>query len=178
MSVLSTFTNSPHQVLQRPDGNYDLYINGQVAKNGVNLTGPQVEQLVRTRVDGAYRAKLAEIQAARGEEAFKSDLRTREEASKQYLQGLREANNELIKGNFDLAKKKLENAGFKGITLGDGRAFYSNAAGDAYIIDPETKTISIGGNTATVGPGATRVAGINTSGIWSAVNAPQQVTER
>lgn len=178
MSVLSTFTNSPHQVLQRPDGNYDLYINGQVAKNGVNLTGPQVEQLVRTRVDSAYRSKLAEIQAARGEEAFKSDLRIREESSKQYLTGLREANNELIKGNFDLAKKKLENAGFKGITLGDGRAFYSNAAGDAYIIDPETKTISIGGNTATVGPAATRIGGINTSGIWSAVNAPQQVTER
>jgi hypothetical protein len=144
----------------------------------VNLTGPQVEQLVRTRVDSAYRAKLAEIQTARGEEAFKSDLRTREKASEIYLTGLKEANKALIDGNFELAKKKLENAGFKGINLGDGRALYSNAAGDAYIIDPETKTISIGGNTATVGPGATRISGINTRGIWSAVNAPQQVTER
>jgi len=178
MSVLSTFTNSPHQVLQRPDGNYDLYINGEVAKNGVNLTGPQVEQLVRTRVDGAYRAKLAEIQSARGEEAFKSDLRTREEASKQYLQGLREANTELIKGNFQAAVKQMEMAGFKVVNLQEGKALMSNALGVSFLIDSETKTISIGGNTATVGPGATRIAGINTTGIWSAVNAPKQATER
>jgi hypothetical protein len=178
MSVLSTFTNSPHQVLQRPDGNYDLYINGQVAKNGVNLTGPQVEQLVRTRVDGAYRAKLAEIQAARGEEAFKSDLRTREKASELYLQGINKANEELIKGNFQASIKQMEMAGFKVVNLQEGKALMSNALGVSFLIDSETKTISIGGNTATVGPGATRIAGINTTGIWSAVNAPQQVTER
>jgi hypothetical protein len=178
MSVLSTFTNSPHQVLQRPDGNYDLYINGQVAKNGVNLTGPQVEQLVRTRVDSAYRSKLAEIQAARGEEAFKSDLRIREESSKQYLTGLREANNELIKGNFQAAIKQMEMAGFKPLSLGDGKALMANPRGETYLVDSETKTISIGGNTAQVGPSATRISGINTTGIWSAVNAPQQVTER
>lgn len=178
MSVLSTFTNSPHQVLQRPDGNYDLYINGQVAKNGVNLTGPQVEQLVRTRVDGAYRAKLAEIQSARGEEAFKSDLRTREKASELYLQGINKANEELIKGNFQASIKQMEMAGFKVVNLQEGKALMSNALGVSFLIDSETKTISIGGNTATVGPGATRIAGINTTGIWSAVNAPQQVTER
>jgi hypothetical protein len=178
MSVLSTFTNAPHQVLQRPDGNYDLYINGQVAKNGVNLTGPQVEQLVRSRVDAAYRAKLAEIQTARGDKAFESELKIREESSKQYLQGVREANAELIKGNFELAKKKMENAGFKATALSTGQISYSNPAGEIYIIDPETKTITIGGNTAQVGPTAARVSGINTTGIWSAVNAPQQVTER
>lgn len=178
MSVLSTFTNSPHQVLQRPDGNYDLYINGQVAKNGVNLTGPQVEQLVRTRVDGAYRAKLAEIQTARGEEAFKSDLRTREKASEIYLTGLKEAQNELIKGNFQASIKQMEMAGFKVINLQDGKALMSNARGDSFLIDSENKTISIGGNTATVGPSATRISGIDTRGIWSAVNAPRQVTER
>lgn len=177
MSVLSTFTLKPHQVMRRPDGNYDLYINGEVAKDGVNLTGPQVEQLVRTRVDSAYRAKLAEIQAKRGEAAFEAELEIRKESSKQYLQGIREANNELIKGNFQAAIKQMELSGFKAINLQDGKALMTNGQGDTYILNSETRTITIGGNTATIGPSADRIAGVRPSGVWSAVNAPK-VTER
>ena len=177
MSVLSTFTGSPHQVLQRPDGKFDLYVNGKVAKAA--LEGSQVEQLVRTQVDSEYRRQLASLQVERGTEEFKSNLRIREETNKavsnQTLQTAREVQLEIIRGNVKLAEKKLEMSGFKliGSGAGDGKAYYSNGLGDVFMIDGQNKTATINGATVDLGVNAQRVSGVDRS-IWSAVNAPQQ----
>jgi soluble lytic murein transglycosylase-like protein len=173
MSVLSTFTGSPHQVMQRPDGKFDLYVNGKVAKTA--LEGAQVEQLVRTQVDSEYRKQLANLQVERGTEEFKSNLKIREETSKQVLQSAREIQLEVIKGNTKLAEEKLKLAGFKliGSGAGDGKAYYSNGLGDVFMIDGQNKTATINGATVDLGVNAQRVSGVDRS-IWSAVNAPQQ----
>jgi hypothetical protein len=173
MSVLSTFTGSPHQVMQRPDGKFDLYVNGKVAKAA--LEGAQVEQLVRTQVDSEYRQQLARLQVERGTEEFKSNLKIREETSKQVLQSAREIQLEVIKGNTKLAEEKLKLAGFKliGSGAGDGKAYYSNGLGDVFMIDGQNKTATINGATVDLGVNAQRVSGVDRS-IWSAVNAPQQ----
>jgi hypothetical protein len=173
MSVLSTFTGAPHQVLQRPDGKFDLYVNGKVAKAA--LEGAQVEQLVRTQVDSEYRQQLARLQVERGTEEFKSNLKIREETSKQVLQSAREIQLEVIKGNTKLAEEKLKLAGFKliGSGAGDGKAYYSNGLGDVFMIDGQNKTATINGATVDLGVNAQRVSGVDRS-IWSAVNAPQQ----
>ena len=173
MSVLSTFTGSPHQVMRRPDGNFDLYINGKVAKAG--LDGAQVEQLVRTQVDSEYRQQLARLQAERGQERFKTDEEIRKETNKQVIQTAREIQLEIIKGNNKLAEEKLKLAGF---TLtpsgsGDGKAYYRNGLGDLFVVDPQTKTATINGTTVDLGVTAQRVSGVDRS-IWSSVNAPQQ----
>jgi hypothetical protein len=173
MSVLSTFTGSPHQVMRRPDGNFDLYINGKVAKAG--LEGPQVEQLVRTQVDSAYRQQLAAFQIKKAEKRFETDEDIRKETSKQVVQTAREIQLELIKGNNKLAEEKLKLAGF---TLtpsgsGDGKAYYRNGLGDLFVVDPQTKTATINGTTVDLGVTAQRVSGVDRS-IWSIVNAPQQ----
>ena len=173
MSVLSTFTGSPHQVMRRPDGNFDLYINGKVAKAG--LDGTQVEQLVRTQVDSEYRQQLAKLQTERGQERFKTDEEIRKETSKQVVQTAREIQLEIIKGNNKLAEEKLKLAGF---TLtpsgsGDGKAYYRNGLGDLFVVDPQTKTATINGTTVDLGVSAQRVSGVDRS-IWSSVNAPQQ----
>jgi hypothetical protein len=180
MSVLSAFTGAPHQVLQRSDGKgFDLYINGKVAKAG--LKGDQVEMLVRTQVDSEYRKQLAAVQAERGMEEYKSGLRMREETNKQVstqtLQTAREVQLEIIKGNNELAKKKLEMAGFKAVSTGasDGKVTYSNGLGEFFVVDTVGKEIEVNGVKVTVGPQAQRVSGVDTRSIWSSVNAPQQV---
>jgi hypothetical protein len=173
MSVLSTFTGAPHQVLRRNDGKFDLYINGKTAKAG--LDGAQVEQLVRTQVDSDYRKQLAQLQVERGTEEFKSSLKIREETSKQVLQSAREIQLEIIKGNTKLAEEKLKLAGFKliGSGAGDGKAYYSNGLGDVFMIDGQNKTATINNTTVDLGVTANRVSGVDRS-IWSTVNAPQQ----
>ena len=173
MSVLSTFTGSPHQVMRRPDGNFDLYINGKVAKAGLN--GAQVEQLVRTQVDSSYRQQLAALQTKQAEKRFETDEDIRKETSKQVIQTAREVQVEIIKGNNKLAEEKLKLAGF---TLtpsgsGDGKAYYRNGLGDLFVVDPQTKTATINGTTVDLGVSAQRVSGVDRS-IWSSVNAPQQ----
>ena len=177
MSVLSTFTGAPHQVLRRNDGKFDLYINGKTAKAG--LDGAQVEQLVRTQVDSDYRKQLAQLQVERGTKEFESNLKIREETSKQVatqtLQTAREIQLEIIKGNTKLAEEKLKLAGFKAVGTGasDGKITYSNGLGDLFVVDTQSKTATINGTTVDLGVTAQRVSGVDRS-IWSSVNAPQQ----
>jgi hypothetical protein len=173
MSVLSTFTGSPHQVMRRPDGNFDLYINGKVARAG--LDGAQVEQLVRTQVDSEYRQQLAKLQTERGTERFKTDEAIRLKVSEEVSRTAREVQLELIKGNVKMAEKKLELSGFKaiGTNSGDGKVIYSNGLGDMFVVDTQNKTMTINGATVDVGVNAQRVSGVDRS-IWSSVNAPQQ----
>ena len=172
LSVLSTFTNAPHQVLQRQDGNFDLYINGKVAK--VGLSGPQIEMLVRTQVDASYNQQLSALQAKQAEKRFETDEDIRKETSKQVLQTAREVQLKLIEGNVEMAKEKLRVSGFKlvGSGAGDGKAYYANGLGDIFIVDGTTKQVTINGTTVDTGPQAQRVSGVDRS-IWSIVNAPQ-----
>jgi hypothetical protein len=175
MSVLSAFTGAPHQVLQRPDGKgFDLYINGKVAKAG--LKGDQVEMLVRTQVDAEYRKQLASVQAERGMEEYKSNLRIREKASEITLNAAKEIQKAVVDGNVKLAEKKLEMAGFKAVSsgAGDGKVTYSNGLGEFFVIDTVNKEVEINGTKVTVGPQAQRASGIDTRSIWSSVNTPQQ----
>jgi hypothetical protein len=173
MSVLSTFTGSPHQVMRRPDGGFDLYINGKVAKAG--LDGAQVEQLVRTQVDSEYRQQLAKLQAERGQERFKTDEEIRKKTSEEVLRTAREVQLKLIEGNTKVAEEKLKLAGFKaiGTNSGDGKVIYSNGLGDVFVVDTQNKTTVINGATVDLGVNAQRVSGVDRS-IWSSVNAPQQ----
>lgn len=172
LSVLSTFTNAPHQVLQRQDGNFDLYINGKVAKAG--LSGPQIEMLVLTQVDASYKQQLAALQAEQAKERFKTDEAIRQETSKQVLQTAREVQLKLIEGNVKMAEEKLKASGFKlvGSGAGDGKAYYANGLGDIFIVDGTTEQVTINGTTVDTGPQAQRVSGVDRS-IWSVVNAPQ-----
>ncbi len=176
MSVLSAFTGSPHQVLRRPDGKFDLYVNGKATKAG--LDGTQVELLVKTQVDSEYRKQLATLQSERSMEEFKSRLRMAEETNKQVstqtLQTAREIQLEIIKGNTKLAEKKLEMAGFKAVATGagDGKVTYSNGLGDFFVVDTVNNQVEVNGVKLDVGPRAQRVSGVDRS-IWSTVNAPQ-----
>jgi hypothetical protein len=174
MSVLSTFTGAPHQVLSRNDGKFDLYINGKVAKSG--LEGPQVEQLVRTQVDTDYRQQLAKLQIERSAKRFDTDEEIRKKASEETLRSAREIQLEILKGNTKLAEEKIKLAGFKliGSGAGDGKAYYSNGLGDVFVIDGQNKTATINGAKVDLGVVAQQVSGVDRS-IWSTVNPPQQV---
>ena len=172
LSVLSAFTNAPHQVLQRQDGNFDLYINGKVAK--VGLSGPQIEMLVRTQVDASYNQQLAALQAKQSEKRFETDEDIRKETSKQVLQTAREAQLKLIEGNVKMDEENRRASRLKlvGSGAGDGKAYYANELGDIFVVDVTTKQDPINGTTVDTGPQAQRVSGVD-GGIWSVVNAPQ-----
>ena len=174
MSVLSTFTGAPHQVLSRNDGRFDLYINGKVAKAG--LEGPQVEQLIRTQVDSEYRQQFAALQIKRAEKRFDTDEEIRKKTSEEVLRSAREIQLEILKGNTKLAEEKIKLAGFKliGSGGGDGKAYYSNGLGDVFMIDGQNRTATINGAKVDLGVVAQQVSGVDRS-IWSTVNPPQQV---
>lgn len=174
LSVLSTFTGAPHQVLKRPDGNFDLYINGKVAKAG--LDGGQVELLIRTQVDSEYRKQLAAFQVKRAEKRFETDEEIRKKTSEIVLQTAKDVQTEIIKGQTEIAKKKLENAGFKlvGSNAADGKAFYANGLGDVFVLDAANQTVTINGTPVTVGPRGQRVAGVDSTSIWGTLNPPRQ----
>ena len=174
MSVLSTFTGSPHQVMQRPDGKFDLYVNGKVAKAA--LEGSQVEQLVRTQVDSEYRKQLAAFQVKRAEKRFETDEEIRKKTSEIVLQTAKDVQTEIIKGQTEIAKKKLENAGFKlvGSNAADGKAFYANGLGDVFVLDAANQTVTINGTPVTAGPRGQRVAGVDSTSIWGTLNPPRQ----
>lgn len=173
LSVLSTFTGAPHQVLRRPDGKFDLYINGKVEKAG--LEGPQVEMLIRTQVDSSYRQQLAAFQMKKAEKTFETNEAIRQEASKQVLQSAREIQLKVIEGQTKQAEKMIEQMGFKmiGSNAADGKIFYGNGLGDVFVIDGANKQVTINGTPVDVGPQGQRVAGVDRS-IWSIVNPPQQ----
>ncbi len=173
LSVLSTFTGAPHQVLRRPDGKFDLYINGKVEKAG--LEGPQVEMLIRTQVDSSYRQQLAAFQMKKAEKTFETNEAIRQEASKQVLQTAREIQLKVLEGQTKQAEKMIEQMGFKmiGSNAADGKIFYGNGLGDVFVIDGANKQVTINGTPVDVGPQGQRVAGVDRS-IWSIVNPPQQ----
>jgi len=172
MSVLSTFTGQPHQVLRRPDGKFDLYVNGKVSKAA--LDGNQVELLVKTQVDSEYRQQLAKLQVERGMEEFKSGLRIKEKTSELVLKAAADIQKAIVEGNTKLAEEKIKLSGFKliGSGAGDGKVYYGNGLGDVFMIDGQTKTVTINGTPVEVGTQAQRVSGVDRS-IWSTVNAPQ-----
>ena len=119
------------------------------------------------------------MQVERGTKEFESNLKIREETSKQVatqtLQTAREIQLEIIKGNTKLAEEKLKLAGFKAVGTGasDGKITYSNGLGDLFVVDTQSKTATINGTTVDLGVTAQRVSGVDRS-IWSSVNAPQQ----
>jgi len=77
MAVMSQFTGTPHQALDRGDGTYDLYVNGRVSKTAIPVD--KLADLVRTKVDDGYRQQKAELagfatkEGIKGEEARKTE---------------------------------------------------------------------------------------------------------
>jgi soluble lytic murein transglycosylase-like protein len=69
MSVLSHFRGQPHQVLDRGDGTFDLYVGGKVARTGIDKES--LADLVRSNVDADYRAQKAELAGARAKQQMK-----------------------------------------------------------------------------------------------------------
>jgi len=59
VTTLSQFKGIPHQVLDRQDGTYDLYINGRVSE--VAQSPAQLADYFRYQLDDGYRAQKAKI---------------------------------------------------------------------------------------------------------------------
>lgn len=120
MSVLSQFTGTPTQALDRGDGTYDLYQNGRVTQTAVPVD--KLEDLIRTQVDAGYRQRKAEIASAIAEERAQAE---------------REFGKEEIKGSYAVAVERLKQANpdVQITNLGDGRAIVTEPGGQPYAID-------------------------------------------
>ena len=166
MSVLSAFRGAPHQVLQRGDGKFDLYVNGNVTKTALDAT--QVEQLVRTGVDSEYRKQLAALQTERAGKAFESQLKIGEKASEITLTAAKDIQKAMVEGNFKLAEERLKQLGGK-LTVDTATGIaYLQRGGDYMVIDPRGKTVEINGTKVETGPTASPIAGLN----FGAVQVP------
>ena len=167
MAVLSAFKGAPHQVLQRGDGKYDLYVNGNVAKSG--MTTDTLSNYLRTTIDPEYRKQLAALQTERAGKVFESQLKIGEKASELTLTAAKDIQKAMVEGNFKLAEERLKQLGGK-LTVDTATGIaYLQRGGEQWVIDPRGKSVEINGTKVDTGPTASPIAGLN----FGAVPVPQ-----
>ncbi len=167
MAVVSAFKGTPHQVLQRGDGKYDLYVNGNVAKSG--MTTDTLSNYLRTTIDPEYRKQLAALQTERANKTFESQLKIGEKASEVTLTAAKDIQKAMVEGNFKLAEERLKQLGGK-LTVDTATGIaYLQRGGEYMVIDPRGKSVEINGTKVDTGPTASPIAGLN----FGAVPVPQ-----
>ena len=124
MSVLSQFTGTPTQALDRGDGTYDLYVDGRVAQTAVPVD--KLADLIKTRVDTEYRQAKSEATMSAATKAQEERFKTEREVAVA-----------MVKGTFDIEKEraKLRERGIQITNLGDGRALLVYPDGSTGIAD-------------------------------------------
>jgi len=151
VTTLSQFKGIPHQVLDRQDGTYDLYINGRVSE--VAQSPAQLADYFRYQLDEGYRAQKAKIageQVAQQNEIDKIVTKAVLDAQGNMQVALINAQKELTKqGMADDAQK---------LTLDPSGIAYMQENGYLSIVDPRGMVQKIAGQEVTF-PTTTRVPG-------------------
>ena len=153
MTALSYFRQQPHQVLQRSDGGYDLYVGGKVART--NVSKNELADLIKTNLDESYRAQKAELAG----EAYKSQLKVQEIVTKEVLNA---------QGNLQVAlaniQGRLAELNIKGqqpkITVDTNQGvLWVQRGNDVFYVNPRGETVTVRGKTLDL-PTTTRVPGL------------------
>jgi soluble lytic murein transglycosylase-like protein len=107
MQMLSHFRGIPHQVLDRGDRTYDLYVGGQVAQTGLSIE--TLADLIRSNVDEEYRAQRQQLVAKRAEKADERAAKIDEIIATEMLKSQSNLNVAMINATAELKKQNIIN---------------------------------------------------------------------
>lgn len=107
MQMLSHFRGVPHQVLDRGDRTYDLYVGGQVAQTGLSIE--TLADLIRSNVDEEYRSQRQQLVAKRAEKAEDRAAKIDEIVATEMLKSQSNLNVAMINATAELKKQNIIN---------------------------------------------------------------------
>lgn len=129
MSVLSALRNMPHQVLDRGDRTYDLYVGGKVAKTAMPMDS--LVDFVRSATDEEYAKQKADLSSAQ----YKQRLKLEEIATKATAEGAVNMQVALLNAQAKLLEAGIIDKKTQVLSLQDGK-FVINKGGEVSIVDP------------------------------------------
>jgi hypothetical protein len=146
VAVWSAYTNIPLNVQPRSDGRFDVVVNGQRVREGLDRN--DLTQMARQSFDAGYREQVQQASAEMGAESFKSQLKVQEEQAKQTAQMIREIAVAQTQGNLAQALEWAKaNYGWdiKPTGGGDGTLIIRPPGGSPLVFNPAGRTIEIDG---------------------------------
>jgi hypothetical protein len=153
MTTLSYFRQQPHQVLQRSDGSYDLYVDGKVARS--NVSKNELADLIKTNLDESYRQQKAEL----GGEAYKSQLKIQEVVAKEIANAQGNLQVALVNAQARLAEIGIKGQQPKIVVDQANEGLWVQRGNDVFFVNPKGEISEIRGKSVR-GPVTTRVPGI------------------
>jgi soluble lytic murein transglycosylase-like protein len=119
-AVWSQYANVPVGIRPRSDGAYDIFVNGELAQEGVDAR--QITEGARLAFDGTFRQQRAEDEAEANMKRLESQLKQEETITEQQLGMIRDATKLNIEGQNQLDVEMLRQRGFTVQQLADGGA--------------------------------------------------------
>ena len=119
-AVWSQYANVPVGIRPRSDGAYDIFVNGELAQEGVDTR--QITDGARLAFDATYRQQAATAQAETNMLRFKSQIKQEETITEQQLGMIRDATIKNIEGQNQLDVEMLRQRGYTVQQLADGGA--------------------------------------------------------
>lgn len=119
-AVWSQYANVPVGIRPRSDGAYDIFVNGELAQEGV--AAKEITDSARLAFDGTFRQQQAEAQAEANMKLFESELKQRETITEQEAMMYREATIKRQDGTNQLNVELLRQRGYTVQQLANGGA--------------------------------------------------------
>lgn len=128
MSIVSSMSGQPHQVLDRGDGTYDYYVNGAVVKPGIDKV--TLLDMLQSRIDESYVAR----KNARNDKIFEHQLKLEELITEKGLDAKGKIEAAYIKAQATVASAGADKTKPIPVALDDG---------DVFVLDPMTRTATL-----------------------------------
>lgn len=152
VTVLSQMQGIPHQVLDRGDGTYDLYVNGRVSETA--QTPAALADYFRYQIDQGYRARKAEIASAE----YQQQAKINEIVAKSVMDAQGNLQVALLNAQAEIAKEQIKGAKPE-LTLDTANGVVYVRIGDQVsIVNPRGQVMEIAGEEVEM-PTTTRVPG-------------------
>jgi len=160
-AVWSAYIGSQVQIQPRTDGLYNVLVNGQMY--GQPASRDDISSRARFQFDADFRKSQAAAASTMRMEQFKTGLAMQKELAVANAKAISDIVLQQVKNVGDITKVRVQQEEFEAKVLPDGRISLSNKNGtQVSIIDPNSSTIEIDGQSLPVGPKATRVSGLTT----------------
>jgi hypothetical protein len=119
-AVWSQYANVPVGIRPRSDGAYDIFVNGELAQEGVDAK--QITEGARLAFDGTFRQQRAEDEAEANMKRLESQLKQEETITEQQAMLYREATIKNLDGTNELNVEMLRQRGYNVQQLANGGA--------------------------------------------------------
>ncbi len=151
--VLTQFMGAPVGIQPRPDGKYNYFINGKKVQEGVS----PAQLAAMALKEFSPEARAASSESAR----LENELALKRKYGDALVNAMRDIQKEIVKGEYDIATKRAEQAqGKLTIDTSKGVAYFQQG-NRVFVINPDGKVEETPLGKVELPPTARPVAGIN-----------------